>query len=153
MVINENHWKAYLMKLINLFFLFLLLIFPVRLFADTFQVKANQMEIVLPSKSCAVRNFAALELQKHLQLISGAAIPIRTMFSGKGYPLYIEKPQTDSLPLKKEEARWKVTPYGAWLYGDDFIETVEEPGCLRSVPENPPAQAHCLQYIPFWNKN
>lgn len=115
------------MKLINLFFLFLLLIFPVRLFADTFQVKANQMEIVLPSKSCAVRNFAALELQKHLQLISGAAIPIRTMFSGKGYPLYIEKPQTDSLPLKKEEARWKVTPYGAWLYGDDFIETSKNP--------------------------
>ncbi len=91
----------------------------VMLNAETFTPK--KPIIVLAEKSGSLQRFAATELQKHLRLVTGAEIAIAAQVPGGSYPFYIGQiPADDTKPLIREEARWRVTPQGAWFYGEDF---------------------------------
>ncbi len=63
----------------------------------------------------------AEDLQLHLKMITGKEIPILTGKSapdGKFVFTIWKAPSGAPIAYQPEEARWKVTPQGAWFYGD-----------------------------------
>ncbi len=96
------------------------------LYAETFT--PQNPVIVLAGKAGSIQRFAAAELQKHLQLITGAEIAIAAKAPAGSYPFYVGQiPADDTKPLVREEARWRVTPQGTWLYGEDFTPGKDRP--------------------------
>ena len=88
-------------------------------------VKPENIRIQIPSSANASERFGALELQKHLQLITGVKAPIKTHFDKKEkvYIFHVgTKYPGDKKPLVQEESRFVVTASGTWLYGyDEFF--------------------------------
>lgn len=90
--------------------------------------------IVIPASANSVVQFAASELQKHLELIGSKPIPILVLNQLKPQPedifiFYVGIPAPeDNKPLALEEARRKITSNAAWIYGDDWI--------LKDNPQN-----------------
>ncbi|MDD5482599.1 MAG: DUF4838 domain-containing protein [Kiritimatiellae bacterium] len=82
---------------------------------------AGDPVIVLPKNADAIKKFAAEELKKHLELITGKPIEITDDAEGKkGFPFYVGIPfPDDKAELKREEARYRITPAGIYLYGED----------------------------------
>ena len=78
--------------------------------------------IVIPKESDSIKRFAALELQKHLRLITGHDFTITNEIgeASKSFMVGI-KPESDQEPLGDEEARYLVTEKLVYLYGDDQI--------------------------------
>lgn len=78
--------------------------------------------IVLPTNADPLKQDAAQELQKHLNLVTGGAIEIVTgdqVPKGK-YAFYVGVPKPgDDKPLASEEARWVITPKAGYLYGTE----------------------------------
>ena len=63
---------------------------------------------------------AAQELKMHLDLITGQSVPVVTNLQSDSsrYVFWVNAaPMNDKDVLACEEARWRVTPRGAWLYG------------------------------------
>ncbi len=111
-----------MMKYLKLFAVMPLLWLSVFLYgAVDVAVDPNHAVIVLPENAGPIRRFAALELQKHLELITGTLLPIRPRSENGMYPFYLGPPAgTDLKEQVREEAHWLVTPEGTWLYGEDF---------------------------------
>ena len=88
------------------------------------KISAEKPIIVLPEKADNIKNFAAKELQKHLELITGRKTEI--IESGKklpenSFPIYVGIPYPyDKKPLEREEARYSISPHGIYLYGEDI---------------------------------
>ena len=63
---------------------------------------------------------AAEELRLHLKLISGCDVLVASNGEAKAkFVFHVgEAPPDDAGPFDGEEARWRVTPSGAWFYGD-----------------------------------
>lgn len=111
-------------------------VFPVS--AAEIKVKPDKAVIVVPAEqevgedeagadrrqrlALAARvNEAAGELQKHLALVTGREIPIvvADAVPEGSYAFFVGIPYPDDKkPLAPEEARWRVTPEGVYLYGD-----------------------------------
>ncbi len=69
-----------------------------------------------------VVEYAAAELQTHLQLLNGGTpIAITTGTQAGKFPIYVGiRPASDTnLTYAAEEARWAITNDGLWLYGND----------------------------------
>jgi len=83
-------------------------------------VASENCQIVLPDRAEVNRRLAADELRKHLQLVTGAPVPVvarPAMVHGK-YPFYVGIPHPDDrAPFAPEEARWVVGPEATYLYG------------------------------------
>jgi len=78
--------------------------------------------IVIHKESDSIKRFAAIELQKHLRLITGHDFVIVDEIgkTNKAFMVGI-KPESDEEPLGDEEARYLVTENAVYLYGDDQI--------------------------------
>jgi len=89
--------------------------------AATFSVKPENIVIQLPVKANAAAKTGVQELQKHLQLITGVQVPVSSRKAQAGkYVFYVGiAPPDDKRRLQTEEACYRVTPQGAWLYGND----------------------------------
>lgn len=105
------------------FLVFLMLLFSLTsVFANDAEpeIEVKNPVIVIPGKADAIKKFAAEELKKHLELISGKKIEITEKTSGGEFPFYVGIPfPDDKTPLKNEEARYRITPSGIYLYGED----------------------------------
>lgn len=87
-------------------------------------VPLSDLVLVLPDSSDGVKRFAASELKKHLDLISGQDIKIvqeKSLQKDK-YPIFvgIRFPE-DKNAFSAEEARYSVVPAGIYIYGDDKV--------------------------------
>ncbi len=86
--------------------------------------------IVLPAKSDSVKRFAADDLQRHLELITGVRPPILPAGAQTGASNFVFhvgiRLAGDARPLKPEEARCRVTPEGVYLYGEDTVRPVSD---------------------------
>ncbi len=93
----------------------------IRATAANFSVKPENIVIQLPSRANPGAAIAAEELQKHLQLITGKKVPVIRKKARSGrYVFHVGlRPADDKRPLKTEEARYRITPEGAWFYGSD----------------------------------
>jgi len=114
------------------------LISNVAVSAKTFIVSPNKMTIQIPVKSNSSVLVAAKELQKHLQLITGVQVPVsnRKAQAGK-YAFYVGiAPSDDKRHLQIEEARYRVTPQGVWLYGQDRFANKKRKTALEQVVDN-----------------
>ena len=87
------------------------------------EVQPQQAVIIYSEPgNAALKSYAAFELQRHLELVTGVKIPVRAEEAAKEgeYPFYVGKiPSDDTLPLKPEEGRFLVTPEAAYIYGKD----------------------------------
>jgi hypothetical protein len=87
-------------------------------------IKPENCVIILPKQADGIKQFAAMELQKHLKLITGKNIPIenkKNIQKGK-YPFYIGIPDpSDRSKLKREEAKYNVGPDATYIYGEDNV--------------------------------
>ena len=72
--------------------------------------------IVVDPKGDSVVRFAAMELQRHLKLVTKKTIPLAAAKVPGKYAFVFEKPS--NVKLKPEEAVWEVTPAETRLYGD-----------------------------------
>lgn len=94
-----------------------------------YKLKLDSSVIVLPENPDAVKKFAARELKKHLELITGRKIAILQNEKNIGdstFPFYIGIPfPGDTAKLQREEARYKITSTGIYMYGEDFPEDVQ----------------------------
>lgn len=85
-------------------------------------VRPAACEIVTEAQPNAVVQFAVAELQKHLALVSGVPIATGTQPAAGRFPIHVGiRPPDDRAPLAPEEARWRITSEGVWLYGDDRV--------------------------------
>jgi hypothetical protein len=89
----------------------------VGLFAVT--VDPGKAEIVAAEKADGTVQFAAQELQRHLQMITGKKIPIVKKQSSKKYAFLMGTPA--GVKLAPEESRWEVTPGYTRIYGDSTL--------------------------------
>jgi hypothetical protein len=78
--------------------------------------------IVIPEEADSIKKYAALELQKHLRLITGHDFAVTNEIgeTNKAFLVGI-RPESDQEPLGDEEARYLVTEELVYLYGDDQI--------------------------------
>ena len=70
----------------------------------------------------SLKSFAAFELQRHLEMVTGVKIPVRASAVVKPgeYPFFVGiSPASDREKLKPEEGRFLVTAKGTYIYGDD----------------------------------
>ena len=79
-------------------------------------VNPDQAVIVVDKQADGVVRFAAQELQKYLQMITGTKIAIADKPVPGKYPFLFGTPA--GVSLKPEEARWEVTEKYTRLYGD-----------------------------------
>ncbi|MFA6816658.1 MAG: DUF4838 domain-containing protein [Lentisphaeria bacterium] len=102
--------------------------------AETINVMPKNAVIVISKKADLIKQFAAQELTKHIELITGIPIPIVKEDSSGKYVFYIGvHPNGDSRQLKTEESYYRVTSKAAWFYGDDKIMDHSSPALsLRS---------------------
>ena len=100
--------------------------------AETITVSGEKAVVVLPPATDTAGAAAALELKKHLTLITGAEI--RAVEKGavpEGafcFHIGVAAPG-DQKPMAAEEARWKITPSAAWLYGAEKSRGVQFAVC------------------------
>ncbi|KKR03644.1 MAG: hypothetical protein UT30_C0023G0002 [Candidatus Uhrbacteria bacterium GW2011_GWF2_39_13] len=98
--------------------------FVIVMFVPAAEIKVDPSKcvIVLPEKADDTKKSAAEELRKHLELVTGADIPLLSgtaPVDGK-YSFCIGiMEQGNSKELEAEEARWVVTSTAVYLYGDD----------------------------------
>ena len=118
---GANRLVMNMMKNLKLFSILALALLPAFSHAEDIEVDPHRAAIILPEDAGSIRRFAALELQKHLNLITGTLTPILARPENGMYPFYLEVPAGTALKgLSREEARWLATPKGTWLYGEDF---------------------------------
>ena len=101
--------------------LFILLTAGIASFAVDIVPAAEKMPIVIPSKPSFIQEFAAKELQSHLQLVFNYLPEIRkgTVTDKKAF--YLFPAPSDKKPLKPEEARWQIADDGRiFIYGEDL---------------------------------
>lgn len=106
--------------------------------------------IVKPASPKKVVEYAALELQTHLQLLNGGvAVPIATSAGAGKFPFYVgTRPTADTnATYAAEEARWLIAADAVWLYGNDndvsgtgdivtdALDSSARPGSLFAVYE------------------
>lgn len=96
------------------------LVFPVS--AAEIKVAPDKAVIVLPENADKVKQEAAQELKKHLDLVGGGDTEM--VATGKApegkYAFYVGIPKPgDAREMKPEEARWSVDPKAVYLYGND----------------------------------
>lgn len=113
--------------------LLLLLVSPA--LAETVKVSPGQAVIQTPKDADDMTRLAAAELAKHLTLITGKEVKIQeaTEKTINAYIFHVgQAPESDGVPFASEEARWRITPQGAWFYGEgrgvqfavyDFLES------------------------------
>lgn len=103
--------------------LFMLLLSTIAIFAnnaDNVKIRVENPVIIIPEKADTVKKFAAEELKKHLELVTGGKIEITENVPKKGFPFYVGIPfPDDKMELKREEARYRITPNGIYIYGED----------------------------------
>lgn len=103
------------------------------------RVALADCQIVAPADAGPVVRYAVAELQKHLALVSGAAVPVAPAIAtteARKFPLYVGiRPADDATPLAGEEARWKITPQGAWLYGEDQVNAAHGSDVATAIAE------------------
>ena len=89
--------------------------------ATSITIQPSDAVIILPGKADPVKNFAAQELQYHLQLITDSKIKILSDEAKTKVRFYIGIiPPKDKKSLQTEEARWQIFPDGRiYLYGED----------------------------------
>jgi hypothetical protein len=82
--------------------------------------------IVIPtgtSNNAKLANFAAQELQKHLQLITGQIFPISTSTAGLTRIFYVGiRPDSDTNVYEADEGRYKIATTSVHFYGHDEIK-------------------------------
>ncbi len=118
---GANRLVRNMLKNLKLFSVLALALLPAFFHAADIEVDPHRAAIILPEDAGSIRRFAALELQKHLNLITGTLTPILARPENGMYPFYLEAPAGTALKgLSREEARWLATPKGTWLYGEDF---------------------------------
>ncbi len=83
--------------------------------------------IVVNNPKSSVQRLAAVELQKHLKLITGIEIPIGPRSGDRFHFLIGFRPEGTKAPSKPEEARWFVTRDGVYFDGDDRQPYVVRP--------------------------
>lgn len=90
---------------------------------ERIEIAGRDCLVVLPAETNAVTETAARELQQHLRLVTGQPVAVTNAAAagaGSGYPFFLGVPAPgDARPLAPEEARWEITPRGAWLWGND----------------------------------
>ena len=79
-------------------------------------VDPGKAEIVVDSKADGTVQFAALELQRHLQMATGKKIPLVSKETKGKYQFLMGTPA--GVKLAPEEARWEITPQYTRIYGD-----------------------------------
>ena len=79
-------------------------------------VDPGKAEIVVDKKAAPIVRFAAQELQKNFQLITGKKMPIVNKANSGKYQFLMGTPA--GVKLKNEEAVWEITPKYTRLYGD-----------------------------------
>jgi hypothetical protein len=95
---------------------FLLCFCAVLLSGAAVKVDPAKAVIVVDPKGDSVVRFAAMELQRHLKLVTQKTIPLAAAKVPGKYAFVFEKPA--NVKLKPEEAVWEVTPSETRLYGD-----------------------------------
>ena len=76
--------------------------------------------IVVPDKPDSMQQVAADELRLHLKLITGVNVPIRNAAAAgaAAYTFFIGIiPETDAVPFRPEDARWRIGEEDAYFYG------------------------------------
>lgn len=116
-----NQLGIEIMKLLKLFAIYLFILLLSVLSGASVEIDPHRAVIVLPEDSNTIQYFAAMELQKHLELITGTLTPIQQNAEVGIYPFHLKPPTgTDLKRLAREEGRWLITADGTWLYGEDF---------------------------------
>lgn len=78
--------------------------------------------IYIKPEADMISQFAALELQKHLQLVLGYELPIVKTQQKAGLRFLVGvKPDGDTEPYDIEEGRYVIEPNRVYLYGDDAV--------------------------------
>ncbi|MFA7172384.1 MAG: DUF4838 domain-containing protein [Kiritimatiellia bacterium] len=124
------------MKKVSLSVLFIASAFAIS--AVEIALQPQRSLIVLPKQATSTQRYAALELQKHLAILSGVAIPIVDTPDPDTYLFHIGgQPAGAADALLLEEARWTVDTQAAWFHGEDteaaagFFKCQREPSfCL-----------------------
>ena len=102
-----------------------------------------QCRIVIPPKAGPTVDFAAKELQKHLQIISGMEIPVTQVPGNGNFNLYVGiRTDEDKTQLRPEEARYIITPQAVYIYGDD--EDSSSNGPLKTGRTGTLSAAYCF---------
>src|SRR5690606_35708443 len=95
--------------------------------AATVEVSPDKGVIMLPAEPTAIEQQAAEELAKHLALITGVDMPIVKDGASTDDSRYVfhvgVRPESDHVPFVTDEARWRITPAGAWFCGGDRFGT------------------------------
>ncbi len=86
--------------------------------AEPVAVSPANAEIVLPPDAGGMAKVAALELQKHLKIITGMEIPVNEQASAGQYTFLFSGVPAGKT-LKPEEAVWKTQKDSTVFYGDD----------------------------------
>ena len=86
------------------------------------QIKPANCVIVVPAKANAVVTYAVEELQLHVRLVSGVTLPLVLQPAPDQFAFHVgARPDDDIREFATEEARWRVSPRGVWLYGQDAV--------------------------------
>lgn len=101
-----------------------LLVACARLQREDNRVSVSEPLIVIPANASAVKCFAAAELKKHLELITGKKVPIvrddDKNIPAAAFPFYVgAAPAGAQAALKAEEARYWITPAAVYFRGED----------------------------------
>ena len=83
---------------------------------DAVTVDPGKAVIVIDKKADGTVQFAGLELQRHLQMMTGKKIPIVSKAVKGKYQFLMGKPA--GVKLAAEEARWEISKECTRLYGD-----------------------------------
>ena len=98
----------------------LTLLLPVMVFGAEIFPAREKMAIVIPENPNYIEEFAAGELQYHLQLVFGYQPEIRKGAAGNGKAFYLMPCPEDKTPLRPEEARWRIMDDGRiFIYGEN----------------------------------
>ena len=101
-------------------FILLSLICAVVSLAQTIAPAAKKMPVIIPENPSFIQEFAANELQYHLQLVFGYQPEIKKGSITSEKAFYLFPAPSDKTPLKPEEARWLIADDGRiFLYGED----------------------------------
>ena len=121
--------------------IFWVAVFFLSLVAGALEIDPGKAVILYSEPSgTGLKSYAAFELQRHLELVTGVNIPVRAGLSVKKgeYPFYVGKiPAGDNRKLKPEEGRFLVTPQGTYIYGKDIRGLWK-----KCAPDKPDATIH-----------
>ena len=101
-------------------------IFGMTAYSSDIKIKPENCRILLSENADGIKLFAAEELQKHLALITGIKIPVLKNEKDLKKDNFVFrigiKAPDDKTELSKEEARYKITDNGVYIYGEDEIK-------------------------------